>query len=373
MAIGRSRARACLALALGAVCSVVSTASAHISLEMASPSTHKSRNGDDGEGTKMGPCGRGPNARGSDVYTYEPGSTIILNVAEYVLHPGYFRVAFSMNGDADFMEPQAIMPMNRECMNGEMRCGKTDFCNNPGVLLDNLDEHWQMDGTRTPNPPPQYSWAVKLPDVECDNCTLQVIQIMTYPLGPAHGPFDLAMDIYHQCIDITLKRGAGAQMNPPPAPKPLKGIDCKAAANMGAAGAGAAGAGGSAGGGAAGATGSAGGSAMAGGSGGSSGAAAASGNPAGAGAAGSQGRPAVAGMSAGAGAPAPKGGSSAPPTGAAVTAGASAPAPLPSAAAPSSGGCGVAPTTGSSGLKLGAALLFALAASVRRRRAFSPR
>lgn len=216
---------ACMAL-----CWFAPVAHAHISLEMATPSTHKSRNGDGSAVLKTGPCGRGSAARGSNIYTYEPGSTIILNVSEYVLHPGYFRIAFSMNGDADFAEPQSIMPMNRACQSGEMRCGKTDFCSNPGVLLDNLDEHWQMDGTPTPNPPPQYSWAVKLPDVECENCTLQVIQIMTDPLGGAHGPYDLAMDIYHQCIDLVLKRGAGGQMNPPPAPKPLKGMDCKAAA-----------------------------------------------------------------------------------------------------------------------------------------------
>jgi hypothetical protein len=65
---------------------------------------------------------------------------------------------------------------------------------------------------------------VKLPDIECDNCTLQIIQVME---DTVHGPyapkgaaneFLYIEDIYHTCIDVVLKRGANPDDNPEPPP-----------------------------------------------------------------------------------------------------------------------------------------------------------
>jgi len=194
-----------------ATCLSASVAHAHISLEMAGE--YKSRAGDGDDALKAAPCGKAGAARGSNVYTFEPGQTITIKLKEYVPHPGYFRISFDNDGDDGFMEPQSIMPENRACMTGETRCGKTDFCSNPTVLLDNIEPHWMVNFAGGPI---DRSWQVKLPDVECDNCTLQVIQIMTDPAGGAHGPYDLMNDVYHQCIDVTLKRGSvmGADMGP---------------------------------------------------------------------------------------------------------------------------------------------------------------
>ncbi|MCA9560948.1 MAG: hypothetical protein KC583_20510, partial [Myxococcales bacterium] len=50
---------------------------------------------------------------------------------------------------------------------------------------------------------------VTLPDVECDNCTLQVIQVM-FDKPPQTSPGN---DLYYQCADLVL-RGDG----PPPPP-----------------------------------------------------------------------------------------------------------------------------------------------------------
>ena len=181
-----------------------SVADAHISFEAAG--VHLSRYGD-GE-IKDGPCGRAGGTRGEHVYTYEPGQTITISTVEFIPHPGYFRIAFDADGDDDFMEPRSIKPVdpNRKCpYDANDKCGASDFYNTPAVLMDNLDPH--LAGAKK-----TYTWQVKLPDIECDNCTLQLIQVME---DTVHGPYSpkgasneafYVEDIYHQCLDIVLKK-----------------------------------------------------------------------------------------------------------------------------------------------------------------------
>ena len=54
------------------------------------------------------------------------------------------------------------------------KCGESDFYNNASVLpnMDNLEPHLAGETKGT------YSFEVKLPDVGCENCTLQLIQVM---------------------------------------------------------------------------------------------------------------------------------------------------------------------------------------------------
>jgi hypothetical protein len=193
-------------LALLAVGSFTPVAKAHLSLEQGG--THQSRYGD-GE-IKAGPCGREGGTRGEHVYTYEPGSTITIKAKEFIPHPSYFRIAFDNDGDDDFVEPASIEPIDpdRPCpYDSNDHCGESDFYNNETVLMDNLDPHLS-------NGQPTYTWQVKLPDIECDNCTLQIIQVMEdtvhgpyAPKGSANEAFYIE-DIYHTCIDLVLKRGA---------------------------------------------------------------------------------------------------------------------------------------------------------------------
>jgi uncharacterized protein (TIGR03382 family) len=48
-----------------------------------------------------------------------------------------------------------------------------------------------------------YTFEITLPNVECTNCTLQLIQMMT-----EGGVYDPNGDLYYQCADITLSNGA---------------------------------------------------------------------------------------------------------------------------------------------------------------------
>jgi MYXO-CTERM domain-containing protein len=195
-----------VAVALGAASfSFAATSSAHISLEQAG--THKSRYGD-GE-LKDAPCGRKDGTRGTNIYTYKPGETITIGLKEFIPHPSYFRIAFDQDGDDGFKEPASIKPIDpaRKCPDGPAdKCGESDFNNSPEVLMDDLNPHLAgQDG-------PDYTWDVELPNVTCDNCTVQVIQVMQD--DAFHGPYNpfpgdpndtnYVADNYHQCIDIVL-------------------------------------------------------------------------------------------------------------------------------------------------------------------------
>lgn len=195
-----------LALTLGAA-----AASAHISIDQAG--THRARHGDE---QKQGPCGRLNGTRSNNVYTYEPGQTITVKFVEVIPHPSYFRFAFDTDGEDDFKMPASIKPIDptRPCpYNAADLCTASDLYNSPAVLpdMDYLKPH--LANQLPPNN--IYEFQVKLPDVECNNCTLQLIQVMedvihgAYNPAPGH-PADSPYieDNYRMCIDIVLKRGA---------------------------------------------------------------------------------------------------------------------------------------------------------------------
>lgn len=131
---------------------------------------------------KRGPCGLATDpGRGDKITTYEPGATITVKWRETVPHPSHYRISFDADGQDDFKDPNDYM----------------DFNSNPAVLLDAIED---KSGTGA------YEVQVTLPDVECDRCTLQLVQVMydkpPYTVG--------GNDLYYQCADLTLKRATPA-------------------------------------------------------------------------------------------------------------------------------------------------------------------
>ncbi len=163
------------------VLALAGRASGHLSLEYP-----PSRYGADV--LKEGPCGRAGGKRSATVTELEPGSEITVVWDEYVDHPGHFRISFDADGDDDFADPV--------CLSG---CDTVtpEFAShvNDSVLLDDIAD--------TPHGGESHV-ALTLPDVECDNCTLQVIQVM-YDKPPYTSPGN---DIYYQCADLVLHRTA---------------------------------------------------------------------------------------------------------------------------------------------------------------------
>ncbi len=144
-----------------------------------------------GDVLKYGPCGVRDGERTENVTVFEPGETIEVRWNEYVDHPGHYRVAFDADGDDDFVDPATMM----------------EFDSNEAVLLDGIE-----DGARELF---EYAVTVTLPDVECERCTLQVIQVM-YDKMPYTTPGN---DIYYQCADLVL-RAAEPGSDPDPDPNP---------------------------------------------------------------------------------------------------------------------------------------------------------
>jgi len=192
-----------------------STAFAHIDVDMGG--THKSRVSG-GYDIKDAPCGMADAKRGTNVYKYRPGATVTIKVYENIAHPSYFRISFDNDGTDNFVIPSGTAGEHGNC-GGNPNCGpgKEDFCTNDTVLLDNLDLH-PSGGAKT------YTWSVTLPNVECTNCTLQIIQMMN-DFAPFHSPAEYpADDIYYHCIDIELSKDAPESLTMPAA---NNGINCK--------------------------------------------------------------------------------------------------------------------------------------------------
>lgn len=148
-------------------------ASAHIALRTPAP-----RYADQ----KVGPCGRGGalDVRTNTVATYTAGDMIQVIWDETINHPGHYRISFDTDGQ-DFYTPRSF----------------TDADGGLNVLVDNIRD--------APQPNQRYTISVRLPDVPCTRCTLQVIQMMT-----DKPPYGDGNDIYFQCADIVLlPRDAG--------------------------------------------------------------------------------------------------------------------------------------------------------------------
>jgi len=126
---------------------------------------------------KTGPCGESGGTRGDVVTVFEPGETITVSWDETVNHTGHFRISFDPDGQDDFADPRSY----------------DDFYTNGTVLLDDIPD--TPDGGIS-------VVEVELPDTECENCTLQLLQVMTDkpPFGPDGGS-----DFYYQCADLALR------------------------------------------------------------------------------------------------------------------------------------------------------------------------
>lgn len=148
-------------------------AAAHIEI-----SSHVTRHGKGQQ--KVGPCGdEDDGLPGANVYVFAPGETVVLAWREFVDHPGHYRVAFDPEGSDDFVDPATA---------DERYSGGT-------VLLDGIED---VAGES------EYEVMVTLPEVECEACTIQIIQVMT-----DKAPYGDGNDIYYHCIDVRLVEGGG--------------------------------------------------------------------------------------------------------------------------------------------------------------------
>lgn len=122
---------------------------------------------------KDGPCGTVDSVRGQNITELVAGETITIVWRETVNHPGHYRIAFDDDGQDDFVDPASF----------------TDFYTNDTVLFDEIADKQGGD----------YTFDIVVPNTPCDNCTLQVVQVMT-----DKAPYGDGNDLYYQCADIRI-------------------------------------------------------------------------------------------------------------------------------------------------------------------------
>jgi MYXO-CTERM domain-containing protein len=169
-------------------------ASAHIAMDFPVPRTSEQKSRHCGAAVPRG----APNV-------FLPGATISVQWRETINHLGWYRISFQQNGDVFHLPLGEGGPCgDNSCGCSGAACnfpvtdmtGQTDPLSGSLVIADKI-----ADGTLT--------FDVTLPNVECDNCTLQLIQLMTN----GHGPYDETAtaegnDIYFQCADLVLSSTA---------------------------------------------------------------------------------------------------------------------------------------------------------------------
>ena len=118
---------------------------------------------DDG-GKGGAPCGAGP---ASNIITaVQGGHGITLKLNEFVFHPGHYRVALSVNSRSELQpDPDVVQDKNGNSISAAIQSKIA-----PPFLADGLFAH-----TR---PPGDLQTTLTLPNLNCERCTLQVIEFM---------------------------------------------------------------------------------------------------------------------------------------------------------------------------------------------------
>jgi hypothetical protein len=185
----RRRIRCSLGVVLvGATTCLTGEALAHIDLITPAPREHGPSR-EPNSNVKQGPCGQEENGRTTEVSVFAPGETIEVTWNETTNHRSYYRVAFDRAGDDTFptfegpgTSAEGIDPSGPCPVDGQV------------ILAYDMDD--RSGGSHT--------LSVRLPEVECEDCTLQVIQFM----------YDAQRPYYFQCADLALRAGvrdAGAR------------------------------------------------------------------------------------------------------------------------------------------------------------------
>jgi uncharacterized protein (TIGR03382 family) len=143
-----------------------------------------------GNPQKDAPCG-GENAGipTGAVTTYRAGSTIEVEWQETVGHPGHFRIALARDRD-DLLDP-SVVTSNGDGMTGVSLSAEISDPPVYPVLMDGL---FPRGVALRPMGDPHVV-SVRLPDMTCERCTLQVLQFMANHIPDF---------FYHHCADVQI-------------------------------------------------------------------------------------------------------------------------------------------------------------------------
>ena len=183
-----------LGVALGAACLLVPAAAlAHFIL--VEPADWLVQNGL-GDPQKKFPCGGTSANAGTPtnaIGQVRGGDSVHIKVRETIYHPGHYRVALAVKSRDELpADPQTV---TRDTPRGPYSVSaRIDPDPKPPVLADGLFVH-----AARPEPGSFFEADVKMPNINCEKCTLQVIQWMAEHGLNADGDFT-----YHHCADFKI-------------------------------------------------------------------------------------------------------------------------------------------------------------------------
>lgn len=147
-----------------------------------------------GDPQKLGPCGGTSANKGQPtgaVTEVMGGELLRIAVKETIYHPGYYRVALAVNSRDEL--PKDPEDTVRDTPRGPYSVsGKVDPNPKPPVLVDGLWTHRDRSNL-------EFETYVKVPNINCDHCTIQVIQFME-----EHGVNPDGRFTYHHCADLKI-------------------------------------------------------------------------------------------------------------------------------------------------------------------------
>jgi hypothetical protein len=182
-----------------AVASLSAVADAHFVLIMPAASLVQNRLGDP---QKIGPCGgvsanpgRGtpanPGVPSGAVTNVKGGTDLPLMVQESIFHPGHYRIALARTMQQLPPDPEVTVTQTEKGTRSQ-----SAVIQNPPVapvLLDGIFPH-------TERPTQNFETVVPIPNINCPNCVMQVIEFMADHPG-------IAVDgghSYHHCAILNI-------------------------------------------------------------------------------------------------------------------------------------------------------------------------
>ena len=158
-------------------------ASAHAHFALLQPASALAHE-DGGKGAP--PCGEGTDS--NIVTDVQGGHPLAIRLTEFVYHPGHYRFALSVNSRAELPPDPNVVEADGLSLSASIQSPVRI-----PVLADGVFPHVA---------PPVGDWqtSLTLPNLNCDKCTLQIIEFMA-----EHGPNVGGGFFYHHCADLRIK------------------------------------------------------------------------------------------------------------------------------------------------------------------------
>jgi hypothetical protein len=148
---------------------------------------------DMGDPQKKGPCGgttANPGMPSNIVGKIQGGQMLHLKVQETVYHPGYYRVALATSRAGLPADPQVVTEASDR--GPRSVSAAIHYPPQAPILADGLFAH-------NARPSGPFETDIAIPNINCEKCTLQIIQFMAAHGLNADGDYS-----YHHCADVQI-------------------------------------------------------------------------------------------------------------------------------------------------------------------------